>query len=61
MPERLTAEGLIRIPSGLVLFVGMADLAPGARGEMDAEHDALRLVAARPGRLARRGRPAAAR
>ena len=26
-PERLTAEGLMRIPSGLVLFVGLATLA----------------------------------
>ncbi len=39
-PETLTAEGLVRIPSGLVLFVGMATLAPGASVEMDAEHDA---------------------
>ena len=38
-PERLTAECLVRIPSGLVLFVGMATLAPGAQVEMDAEHD----------------------
>ena len=38
-PERLTAEGLVRIPSGLVLFVGMATLAPGAQVEMDHEHD----------------------
>ena len=39
-PARLTAEGLIRIPSGLVLFVGMATLAPGAAVEMDHEHEA---------------------
>ena len=38
-PERLTAEGVLRIPSGLVLFVGMATLAPGAQVEMDSEHD----------------------
>lgn len=38
-PERLTAECLVRIPSGLVLFVGMATLAAGAQVEMDAEHD----------------------
>ena len=38
-PERLSAEGLVRIPSGLVLFVGMATLAPGADVEMDSEHD----------------------
>ena len=41
VPERLTAEGLIRIPSGLVLFVGMATLAPGAAVEMDHEHDSF--------------------
>ena len=40
VPERLTAEGLVRIPSGLVLFVGMATLEPGAAVEMDHEHDA---------------------
>jgi ADP-ribose pyrophosphatase YjhB (NUDIX family) len=39
VPSRLTAEGLVRIPSGLVLFVGMATLAPGAAVEMDPEHD----------------------
>ncbi len=38
-PARLTAEGLIRIPSGLVLFVGLATLEPGAAVEMDHEHD----------------------
>ena len=39
VPARLTAEGLIRISSGLVLFVGLATLAPGAAVEMDHEHD----------------------
>ena len=39
VPETLTGEGLVRIPSGLVLFVGMATLEPGASVEMDAEHD----------------------
>ena len=38
-PARLTAEGLIRIRSGLVLFVGLATLEPGAAVEMDHEHD----------------------
>ena len=40
VPQTLTGEGLVRIPSGLVLFVGLATLAPGASVEMDAEHDA---------------------
>lgn len=38
--ERLTVEALVRIPSGLVLFVGMARLATDADVESDAEHDA---------------------
>lgn len=38
-PDRLSAEALIRIPSGLVLFVGMAHLAPGAQVTIDPEHD----------------------
>jgi 8-oxo-dGTP diphosphatase len=38
-PERLSVEALVRIPSGLVLLVGMAHLAPGAHVAMDAEHD----------------------
>lgn len=38
--ERLTGEALIRIPSGLVLFVGMARLPAGAEVEIDPEHDA---------------------
>lgn len=38
-PERLSAEALIRIPSGLVLFVGMAHLAQGAEVTIDPEHD----------------------
>jgi 8-oxo-dGTP diphosphatase len=38
-PERLTVEALMRIPSGLVLLVGVAHLAPGTSVEMDAEHD----------------------
>ena len=29
----------MRIPTGLVLFVGMATLEPGAEVEMDHEHD----------------------
>lgn len=39
--ERLSVEALVRLPSGLVMLVGMARLAPGAEVAMDAEHDAL--------------------
>ena len=39
-PERLTVEALVRIPSGLVLLVGLATLAPGAEVVSDDEHDA---------------------
>ncbi len=39
-PEHLTVEALVRLPSGLVLLVGMARLAPGAEVTMDPEHDA---------------------
>ena len=38
-PERLSVEALVRIPSGLVLLVGLATLAPGAQVVPDAEHD----------------------
>lgn len=38
-PAALSAEGLVRIPSGLVLFVGLATVAPGVTVEMDHEHD----------------------
>lgn len=40
VPEQLTAEALIRNPKGLVLFVGLAVLPPGAEVTRDAEHDA---------------------
>jgi len=39
-PPRLTVEALVRLPSGLVLLVGLAHLAPGAEVTMDPEHDA---------------------
>jgi len=39
--ERLTVEALVRLPSGLVLLVGMAHLPPGAEVTMDPEHDAF--------------------
>ncbi|MDQ6749998.1 MAG: NUDIX domain-containing protein [Actinomycetota bacterium] len=40
VPERLSVEALVRIPSGLVLFVGMAWLPDGAEVVPDEEHDA---------------------
>jgi hypothetical protein len=39
-PQRLTVEALVRLPSDLVLLVGMAHLTPGAEVTMDPEHDA---------------------
>jgi ADP-ribose pyrophosphatase YjhB (NUDIX family) len=38
-PERLSVEALVRIPSGLVLLVGLATLTAGAEVVPDAEHD----------------------
>ena len=38
-PAHLTVEALVRIPSGLVLLVGLATLAPGAQVVPDDEHD----------------------
>ena len=39
-PERLAVEALVSLPTGLVMLVGQAWLADGARVERDAEHDA---------------------
>jgi ADP-ribose pyrophosphatase YjhB (NUDIX family) len=39
-PERLSVESLVRLPRGMVLFVGMAHLPAGAQVVPDAEHDA---------------------
>ena len=39
-PEQLTIEALTRVPSGLLLLVGMARLAEGEQVQMDPEHDA---------------------
>lgn len=39
VPDSLSVEALAKRPSGLVLLVGMAWLAPGARVVPDAEHD----------------------
>ncbi len=40
-PERLTVEALVRIPSGMILLVGLATLPPGAQVVPDDEHDAF--------------------
>jgi ADP-ribose pyrophosphatase YjhB (NUDIX family) len=39
-PERLSVEALVRVPSGLVLLVGLAWLPDGAEVTPDDEHDA---------------------
>jgi ADP-ribose pyrophosphatase YjhB (NUDIX family) len=39
-PERLSAEALVRLPTGLLLFVGLAHLPAGAEVKIDPEHDA---------------------
>ena len=38
-PDRLSVEALVRIPSGLVLLVGLATLPGGAQVVPDDEHD----------------------
>lgn len=38
-PERLSAEALLRLPTGLLLFVGLARLPAGAEVTIDPEHD----------------------
>jgi len=40
VPERLSVEALVRIPTSLILFVGMAWLADGSDIVSDEEHDA---------------------
>lgn len=40
VPERLSVEALVRIPTSLILFVGMAWLADGSEIVSDEEHDA---------------------
>jgi 8-oxo-dGTP diphosphatase len=40
-PERMQIEALVRLPSGMVLLVGQAWLAPGAVVAPDDEHDAF--------------------
>jgi ADP-ribose pyrophosphatase YjhB (NUDIX family) len=39
-PERCVGEALVRLPHGMLMLVGQAWLAPGARVTPDAEHDA---------------------
>jgi 8-oxo-dGTP diphosphatase len=39
-PERCVAEALVRLPHGMIMFVGQAWLAPGAAVTPDDEHDA---------------------
>ena len=39
-PERIEAEGLIRLPQQMVMFIGVAWLADGAEVVPDDEHDA---------------------
>jgi 8-oxo-dGTP diphosphatase len=39
-PQRLTIEALVRLPSQVVLLIGLAWLPEGARVTPDAEHDA---------------------
>lgn len=41
VPERLSVEALVRLPSQLVLLVGMAWLAEGAEAVPEEEHDAF--------------------
>jgi 8-oxo-dGTP diphosphatase len=38
-PERLQVEALVQVPSGMVLLVGQAWLAPGTEVVPDSEHD----------------------
>jgi ADP-ribose pyrophosphatase YjhB (NUDIX family) len=39
-PQRVRGEALIRLPHGLIMFIGQAWLPDGAQITMDAEHDA---------------------
>jgi 8-oxo-dGTP diphosphatase len=48
-PERLSVEALVRVPSGLVLLVGLAWLPDGAEVTPDDEHDAHEWWPADPG------------
>ncbi len=39
VPERAVGEALVRLPTGMIMFVGQAWLAPGAEVTPDEEHD----------------------
>jgi 8-oxo-dGTP diphosphatase len=39
-PQRVQAEALVRLPTGMIMFVGQAWLAEGAQVTRDEEHDA---------------------
>jgi ADP-ribose pyrophosphatase YjhB (NUDIX family) len=39
-PERFAVEALVSLPTGMVMLIGQAWLAPGAEVTRDAEHDA---------------------
>ena len=52
-PEHVQAEALVRLPHGMVMFIGHG-VAAGAEVTMDHEHDDVRVVAARRRRLAGR-------
>lgn len=50
VPERLTVEALIRLPTQITMLVGQAWLAAGATVTPDAEHDDFAWWPADPGR-----------
>jgi 8-oxo-dGTP diphosphatase len=54
VPERLTVEALVGLPSGVVLIVGMAWLPEGAAVTPDSEHDDYAWWPARPDRWSRK-------
>ena len=39
-PERVRGEALLRLPQGMIMFIGQAWLPAGAEVTMDPEHDA---------------------
>jgi 8-oxo-dGTP diphosphatase len=47
-PERIQVEALLRLANGMVMFVGQAWLAPGAKVTPDHEHDSFAWWPARP-------------
>ena len=59
VPDELTVEALIRIPSGMVMLVGLARVSRRLGPGHGRRARPARVVAARPGGLARGGRHAA--